>query len=319
MANEIKTCAVIGTGVIGAGWAARFLAHGLDVVAWDPGKDAEAKLKASLENAWPALTRVGLKKGADLKRLKFVKTVEEAVKDADFIQESAPEVLELKIKLHAQIDAAARPEVIVGSSTSGLLPTDMQSACRHPQRLVVGHPFNPVYLLPLVEVLGGKKTALASVDRACAFYESIGMRPMRVKKEIEGFVADRLLEALWRESLHLINDGVATTADIDDAMRFGAGIRFSYMGQMMIYHIAGGDAGMHHFMAQFGPALKLPWTKLEAPELTQDLINKVADGTTAQAKGRSVKELERYRNDCIIEVMEAIARVKAKYGMQPGD
>jgi len=319
MANAIKTCAVIGTGVIGAGWAARFLANGLDVVAWDPGKDAEAKFEASLENAWPALTRVGLKKGADLKRVRFVKTVEEAVKDAHFIQESAPEVLELKIKLHAQIDAAARPDVIVGSSTSGLLPSDMQSACKHPERLVVGHPFNPVYLLPLVEVLGGKKTAPTSVDRACAFYESTGMRPMRVKKEIEGFVADRLLEALWRESLHLINDGVATTADIDDAMRFGAGIRFSYMGQMMIYHIAGGDAGMHHFMAQFGPALKLPWTKLVAPELTQDLINKVADGTTAQAKGRSVKELERYRNDCIIEVMEAIARVKAKYGMQPGD
>jgi len=319
MANAIKTCAVIGTGVIGAGWAARFLANGLDVVAWDPGKDAEAKLKASLENAWPALTRIGLKPGADLKRCRFVKTVEEAVKGADFIQESAPEVLELKIKLHAQVDAAARPDVIVGSSTSGLLPSDMQSACKHPERLVVGHPFNPVYLLPLVEVLGGKKTVPASVDRACAFYESIGMRPMRVKKEIEGFVADRLLEALWRESLHLINDGVATTADIDDAMRFGAGIRFSYMGQMMIYHIAGGDAGMHHFMAQFGPALKLPWTKLVAPELTQELINKVADGTTAQAKGRSVKELERYRNDCIIEVMEAIARVKKKYGMQPGD
>jgi carnitine 3-dehydrogenase len=319
MANEIKTCAVIGTGVIGAGWAARFLAHGLDVVAWDPGPDAEAKLKASLENAWPALTRVGLKQGADLKRVKFVKTVEEAVRSADFIQESAPEVLELKIKLHAQIDAAAWPDAIVGSSTSGLLPTDMQSKCKHPERLVVGHPFNPVYLLPLVEVLGGKKTAPASVDRACAFYESIGMRPMRVKKEIEGFVADRLLEALWRESLHLINDGVATTADIDDAMRFGAGIRFSYMGQMMIYHIAGGDAGMHHFMKQFGPALKLPWTKLVAPELTDELIDKVADGTTAQAKGRTVKELERYRNDCIIEVMEAIARVKKKHGMSPED
>jgi carnitine 3-dehydrogenase len=319
MANEIKTCAVIGTGVIGAGWAARFLAHGLDVVAWDPGPDAEAKLKASLENAWPALTRVGLKQGADLKRVKFVKTVEEAVRSADFIQESAPEVLELKIKLHAQIDAAARPDAIVGSSTSGLLPTDMQSKCKHPERLVVGHPFNPVYLLPLVEVLGGKKTSAASVDRACAFYESIGMRPMRVKKEIEGFVADRLLEALWRESLHLINDGVATTADIDDAMRFGAGIRFSYMGQMMIYHIAGGDAGMHHFMKQFGPALKLPWTKLVAPELTDELIDKVADGTTAQAKGRTVKELERYRNDCIIEVMEAIARVKKKHGMSPED
>ncbi|MFZ5791687.1 MAG: L-carnitine dehydrogenase [Pseudomonadota bacterium] len=319
MAEAIKTVAVVGTGVIGAGWAARCLANGLDVVAWDPGKDAEAKLKAAVENAWPALIRVGLKPGADLRRLKFVKTVEEAVGAADFVQESAPEVLELKIKLHKQIDAAARPDVVIGSSTSGLLPSDMQKECKHPERLVVGHPFNPVYLLPLVEVLGGKKTAPGSVDRACAFYEWLGMRPLRVKKEIEGFVADRLLEAVWRESLHLINDGVATTADIDDAMRFGPGIRFSYMGQMMIYHIAGGDAGMHHFMAQFGPALKLPWTKLEAPELTQELIDKVAGGTTAQAKGRSVKELERFRNDCIIEVMEAISRVKAKYGMQPGD
>lgn len=319
MAETIKTVAVVGTGVIGAGWAARCLANGLDVVAWDPGKDAEAKLKASVENAWPALIRIGLKPGADLRRLKFVKTVEEAVGAADFVQESAPEVLELKIKLHKQIDAAARPDIVVGSSTSGLLPSDMQKECKHAERLVVGHPFNPVYLLPLVEVLGGRKTAPASVDRACAFYEWLGMRPLRVKKEIEGFIADRLLEAVWRESLHLINDGVATTADIDDAMRFGPGIRFSYMGQMMIYHIAGGDAGMHHFMAQFGPALKLPWTKLEAPELTQELIDKVADGTTAQAKGRSVKELERFRNDCIIEVMEAISRVKAKYGMQPGD
>jgi carnitine 3-dehydrogenase len=321
MADQIRRVACIGVGLIGSGWVARCLAHGLDVVGWDPAPNGEAVMRGHVENAWPALTRVGLKPGADhRKRLTFVKTVAEAVRDADFIQESAPENIALKRKLHAEIDAHARPGVIVASSSSGLLPSEMQADCkRHPERLVVGHPFNPVYLLPLVEILGGKKTDPKYCASAARFYESVSMRPLMVKKEIDGYVADRLQEALWREALHLVNDGVASTADIDDAIRFGPGLRWAFIGSMLTYHIAGGDAGMHHFMKQFGPALKLPWTKLQAPELTQDLIDRVADGTTAQAKGRSVKELERYRNDCLIEIMEAIERVKAKHGMQPGD
>jgi len=249
-------------------------------------------------------------------RLRFVATVGEAVAAADFVQESAPENIDLKRKLHREIDAAARPEAIVASSSSGLLPSEMQADCRHPERLVIGHPFNPVYLLPLVEVLGGRQTAPESIDRAMAFYRSIGMRPLRVRKEIDGYIADRLLEALWREALHLVNDGVATTAEIDDAIRFGPGLRWSFMGTMLVYHIAGGDAGMKHFMSQFGPALKLPWTKLEAPELTQDLIDRIAEGTEAQAAGRSVKELERYRDDCLVSVMEALKQAKARHGFR---
>lgn len=316
MAAAIRTVAAIGTGVIGAGWVARWLANGLDVVAWDPGAGAEAKLRASVANAWPALERVGLKEGASPDRLRFAATLAEAAAAADFIQESAPEDIGLKRRLHAEIDAAARPEVLVGSSSSGLLPSEMQAGCRHPERLVVGHPFNPVYLLPLVEVLGGRQTAPASVEAATAFYRSIGMRPLRVRTEIEGYIADRLLEALWREALHLINDGVATTAEIDDAIRFGPGLRWSFMGTMLVYHIAGGDAGMRHFMAQFGPALKLPWTKLAAPELTEALIERIAEGTERQAAGRSVKELERYRDDCLISVMEALRAAKARHGFR---
>ncbi len=314
--GDVRRIAIIGTGVIGAGWTARCLANGLDVVAWDPGPDAEAKLRASVANAWPALTRVGLEPGAGPDRLRFVPTVAEAVEGADFVQESAPENIDLKRKLHREIDAAARPGAIAASSSSGLLPSEMQEGCRHPERLVIGHPFNPVYLLPLVEVLGGNRTAPQSIERAMAFYASIGMRPLRVRKEIDGYIADRLLEALWREALHLVNDGVATTAEIDDAIRFGAGLRWSFMGTMLVYHIAGGDAGMQHFMAQFGPALKLPWTKLQAPELTRDLIDRIAAGTEKQAAGRSVKELERYRDDCLISVMEALRQAKARHGFR---
>ena len=215
MRQRIHTLAVIGTGVIGAGWAARALAHGLDVVAWDPAPGWQAGLKAAVENAWPALSKVGLRTGAGLNRLRFAESLAAACSAADFVQESAPENLELKRDLHAGIDAETAAGVIVASSTSGLLPTDLQSGCRHPGRLVVGHPFNPVYLLPLVEVLGGKQTSPHSIEAAMGFYRDLGMHPLRVRTEIEGFLSDRLQEALWRELLHLVNDGVATTEELD--------------------------------------------------------------------------------------------------------
>ena len=195
-ARDIKTVAVIGTGVIGAGWAARVLAHGLDVVAWDPGTGWQARLKAALENAWPALCKLGLYPGAGLERLHCAGSLEEACAAADFIQESAPERLDLKRSLHARIDAGAPADVIIASSTSGLLPSDFQADCRRPERVIVGHPFNPVYLLPLVEVLGGKKTAYENIERAMAFYTDLGMYPLRVRTEIEGFLSDRLQEAI---------------------------------------------------------------------------------------------------------------------------
>ena len=304
--RDVQTMAIVGTGVIGAGWAARALAHGLDIVAWDVASGWQEKLRSAVANAWPALEEWGLSPDADRDRLRCAESLQSACATADFIQESAPERLALKRRLHAEIDAAASSDVLIASSTSGLKPSDLQADCVHPERLVVGHPFNPVYLLPLVEVLGGERTANESVEQAIRFYAALGMRPLRVRKEIDGFLADRLQEALWREALHLVNDDVATTEELDAAIIYGPGLRWAFMGTFLAYHIAGGEQGMTHFMRQFGPALKLPWTKLEAPELTEDLVRKVAAGTERQAAGRTVQELERLRDDCLIAVMRAL-------------
>ncbi|RED53347.1 L-carnitine dehydrogenase [Aestuariispira insulae] len=312
--SDIKTFGIIGTGVIGAGWAARALARGLDVVAWDPAPDAEEKLRAAVANAWPALIKMGLHEGASQDRLRFAASLEEMASSADFIQESAPERLDLKKSIHARLDAAARPGVMIASSTSGLLPTDFQADCATPERVLVGHPFNPVYLLPLVEVMAGEKTDPKYVELASDFYKSIGMYPLHVRNEIEGFLSDRLQEALWRENLHLVNDGIATTGELDDAIVYGPGLRWAFMGVNKTFHLAGGDAGMRHMLEQFGPALKLPWTKLEAPELTDQLIDNMVEGTKAQTEGTSVKELERMRDDCLIAIMNALKTFKEGAG-----
>lgn len=317
--TEIKTFAAVGTGVIGSGWVARALANGLDAVAWDPAPDGERELRAGVARVWPALERAGIKPGADPARLRWAQTLQACVADADFIQESAPEREALKLQLHEQISRAARPQALIASSTSGLLPSDFYARATRPQRCVVGHPFNPVYLLPLVEVLGGAHSAPDAVDAAMQVYTGLSMRPLKVRKEVPGFIADRLLEALWREALHLVNDGVASTGEIDDAIRFGAGIRWSFMGTFLTYTLAGGDAGMRHFMQQFGPALELPWSKLVAPQLTETLIERVVQGSGEQLGARSIDALERYRDECITEVLGAIAAVKARHGMRPED
>ncbi|MBI6954733.1 L-carnitine dehydrogenase [Pseudomonas sp. B21-023] len=317
--TDIKTFAALGSGVIGSGWVARALAHGLDVIAWDPAPGAEAALRKRIANAWPALEKQGLTPGASQDRLRFVTTIKECVRDADFIQESAPERLDLKLDLHAKISAAAKPDAIIGSSTSGLLPSEFYASATHPERCVVGHPFNPVYLLPLVEIVGGRNTSPEAIEAAKSIYTSLGMRPLHVRKEVPGFIADRLLEALWREALHLVNDGVASTGEIDDAIRFGAGLRWSFMGTFLTYTLAGGDAGMRHFMAQFGPALNLPWTYLPAPELTDKLIDDVVEGTSQQLGEHSIAALERYRDDTLLAVLEAVKTSKAKHGMAFGD
>jgi carnitine 3-dehydrogenase len=318
-AGHIRTVGLVGGGVIGGGWAARCLAHGLDVVAWDPAAGAEARMRQKIDAAWPALTRLGLQPGADQGRLRFVAQVEAAVEAADFVQESAPENEDLKRRLFRQLDAAARPDVLIASSSSGLLPTRFASECAHPERVLVGHPFNPVYLLPLVEVLGGERTADESLERASAFYRAVSMRPLRVRTEIPGYISDRLQEALWREILHMVAEGVATTDELDDAIRFGPGLRWAFMGTCMIFHMAGGNEGMRHMLAQFGPALKLPWTKLAAPELTDELIDRMVEGTQKQAGTRSIADLERYRDDALISVMEAVAAAKARHGMKADD
>ncbi len=306
MTSPIKTVAIVGTGVIGAGWAARCLAWGLDVVASDPGKDAEKKLRAAVANAWPALAKLGLANGATMDRLRFAGSVAEAVKDADFVQESAPERIELKQKLHQEITRHAKPDTLIASSSSGLLPTEIQENTTNPGRILIGHPFNPVYLLPLVELVGGKQTAAETIERARAFYASIGMHPLHVRNEIEGYLSDRLQEAVWREILHLVNDGIATTGELDDAIAFGPGLRWAFWGTNLIFHLAGGDDGMRHMLHQFGPALKLPWTKLVAPELSETLIDRMVEGTQEQAAGRTIKELERQRDDALIAVMQAL-------------
>ncbi|MEE1921791.1 L-carnitine dehydrogenase [Pseudomonas sp. 148P] len=317
--TDIKTFAALGSGVIGSGWVARALANGLDVVAWDPAPGAEEALRKRIANAWPALEKQGLKPGAAQSRLHFVATIEECVRDADFIQESAPERLELKLDLHGRISAAAKPDALIASSTSGLLPSEFYESSSHPERCIVGHPFNPVYLLPLVEIVGGRNTAPEAIEAAKQVYSALGMQPLHVRKEVPGFIADRLLEALWREALHLVNDGVATTGEIDDAIRFGAGLRWSFMGTFLTYTLAGGDAGMRHFMAQFGPALQLPWTYLPAPELTEELIDAVVDGTSEQRGERSIASLERYRDDCLLAVLDAVKTTKARHGLNFSD
>ncbi|MGK9169018.1 L-carnitine dehydrogenase [Inquilinus limosus] len=306
MPREIRTLGIVGGGVIGSGWAARALACGLDVVAWDPAPTGEQALRDAVANAWPALIRIGLAPGADPERLRFLSSAEAVAAEADFVQESAPERIELKRKLHAAMAEAAPAEVILGSSSSGLLPSEIQDGARHPERIVIGHPFNPVYLLPLVEVVGGKQTAPETIKAASAFYASLGMKPLHVRNEIDGYIADRLLEALWREALHLVADGIATTKEIDEAICFGAGIRWAFMGTCLTYHLAGGEGGMAHMLEQFGPALELPWTRLEAPKLTDTLFQRMVDGTREQAGGWPVKRIERWRDERIIRILQAL-------------
>lgn len=308
--QSLSTVGLFGGGVIGAGWAARFLLNGINVRIYDVDPQAERKVGEVLALARRAYAKMLLAPLPAAGTLTFVDSPEAAVAGVDFVQESAPERLDLKQQLLAQASRAAAPHVVFGSSTSGLLPTQLQAHMEHPERLVVGHPFNPVYLLPLIEVCGGDRTSAATRERARAVYSAVGMRPLLLRKEIDGFVADRLMEALWREALWLVNDGVATAEEIDDAIRFGAGLRWSFMGTFLVYRIAGGEAGMRHFMAQFGPALKWPWTKLmDVPEITPDLLDRLVAQSDAQAGGKSIRQLEALRDDCLVAVMQGLRQV----------
>ncbi|WP_250460063.1 L-carnitine dehydrogenase [Microbulbifer litoralis] len=306
--------AVIGTGVIGAGWVARLLAQGHDVIAWDPGADAERKLRESVDTAWPSLEKIGLVAGASKERLRFASSLAEACEGACFIQENAPERESMKVDLLAEISRAAPEDALIGSSTSGFKPSVLQQKMVAPERFVVSHPFNPVYLLPLVEVVGGEQTAADTVERAMAFFRDIGMHPLHVRNEIDGHLSDRLLEAVWREILHLVNDGVATTGELDQAITHGPGLRWAFMGTNLTYHLAGGETGMRHMLEQFGPALKLPWTKLEAPELNDQLIDRMVEGTQAQAGDQSIRELETLRDNCLVRIMEALGEFETGAG-----
>ncbi|MCP3032573.1 NAD(P)-binding domain-containing protein [Halobacillus sp. A1] len=298
--------AIVGTGVIGNGWITRMLAQGYDVVATDPAEGAEERMRQAVDQGWPFAEALGLAEGASKERLTFEKELADAVKDADFIQENVPEVEELKQKVLQSIDEHAKQEALIGSSTSGIMPSELQENLQYPERFVVAHPFHPVYILPLVEVVAGKQTTLENVERAKAFYESMNMRVLLVRHEIEGHIADRLIEAIWRESLHIVNEGIATTEEVDKAFTHGAGLRYAQYGPFLTFHLAGGEGGMRHMLKQFGPALKKPWTKLEAPELTDDLYNKVVSGCEAQSNGMSMSELDQNRNEFLIRLYDLV-------------
>jgi carnitine 3-dehydrogenase len=315
VSTKPHSVALLGGGVIGAGWAARFVLNGCDVRLYDPAPEAADRAAEVLADARTAYGQLTLAPLPPEGELRVVGSVEEAVAGAPLVQESAPERVELKRELLAEADRAAPAEALVCSSTSGLRPSELQAEMARPERFCVAHPFNPVYLLPLVELCAGERTAPETVERAEALFRSVGMRPLVVRTEIDGFVADRLLEALWREALWLVNDGVATVEEVDDAIRFGAGLRWAVMGTFLTYRIAGGEAGMRHFMAQFGPALAWPWSKLtDVPELTEELVSKIAEQSDEQAAGQSIRELERVRDDALVAILHALRAQDAGAG-----
>ncbi len=312
--DAVETVAVIGTGVIGGGWAAHFLRMGYDVVAWDPGPDAAQRLAVLLETAWPSLERLGLRAGASPDRLRFTETLEGALADADFVQESSPEVLPAKVALLAAIDNGAAPDIVVGSSTSGFAMTEMALQCSTPGRFVIGHPFNPPYLIPLVEVAGGAATESATVTWAEEFYALAGKVCLTMDDEVPGFVGNRLQEALWREALHMIDSGQATVQQIEDSIVHGPGLRWALMGPILTFHLAGGPGGMAHMLDHFGPALLEPWTRLEAPVLTPELRNRVVEGAMKAAEGRTVIELAQRRDAFLVDLL----LLQDKHGLSHG-
>jgi carnitine 3-dehydrogenase len=306
----VRTVACIGAGVIGGGWVAHFLARGYRVLAWDPAPDAAEKLTRLVGNAWPALTELGLADGASQANLTVVPTLVDAVAEAGFVQESAPEDLDLKRRLLAEIDAATPAGVVIASSTSGYSMSEMQVDAATPERLVVGHPFNPPYLIPLVEVVGGRLTEAWATSWAADFYRHVGKSVITMENELPGFIANRLQEALWREALHMVANGEATVEQIDTAITDGPGLRWPAQGPLLTFHLAGGEGGMAHMLDHFGPSLKSPWTRLEAPELTPKLRNAMVDGCDAEAAGRSIAELVAERDRAIIAVQRAVAQAR---------
>ena len=309
--SSVTRVTSLGAGPIGGGWSAHFLARGYDVTAYLHDAAETPAFMSILETAWKSLTELGLAPGASLDRLRIVTDLEAALDGAEFVQESAPERLDLKQALYGRMGAILPETVVIGSSTSGLMMTDIQADCPTPERTVIGHPFNPPYLLPLVEIVGGRKTAPEAVAWAGAFYRAAGKAPLMMKKEIPGFVATRLQEALWREALHMVANDEATPEDIDIALMNGPAPRMVSQGQCMAFHVACGAGGMATNLDQFGPALKLPWTRLDAPELTRRLRDRMVDGCNAIAGDRHFEDMAAQRDREIVAVLNALRQARS--------
>ena len=305
----MRTVTCVGVGVIGGGWVAYFLARGYRVVAWDPAPDAEVRLRHLVDRAWPALTELGLADGASRDNLSVEPDLAAAVDGTDLVQESAPETLELKVRLLADIDEVTAPHVVISSSTSGYGMSEMQGACRHPERTVVAHPFNPPYLIPLVEVVGGAKTSAEVVEWTSDFFRHAGKSVITMDREVPGFIANRLQEALWREALHMVAAGEATVEQIDQSITDGPGLRWPIHGPCLTFHLAGGQGGIGHMLDHFGPSLLSPWTRLVSTELTRELRDEMVAGCEREAAGRSIDELVAERDRGVIAVLRALGRV----------
>jgi len=307
MANDINCIGVVGTGVIGASWAACFLARGFDVSATDPMPGAEAKLRAAVGAHWPILTQMGLAEGASVERLRFSSDLAQALAGVDFVQENGPEREDLKLALFRDMDALLPPDVILASSSSGLMMSRVQAACAHPERVVLGHPFNPPHMIPLVEVIGGALTSPRTVERAMAFYAAIGKRPIHVRKEVPGHIANRLQAALWREAFHLVEQGVATVADVDTAIAYGPGLRWALMGPFMNLHLSGGEGGIGHMLEHLGGPIESWWDDLGTPRITEALKAQLAAGVDAALAGRDGAQLAPARDALLAGLLEAKA------------
>jgi carnitine 3-dehydrogenase len=303
--RPVHRVAIIGTGTIGAGWATHFLAHGFDVVATDPARGAETALRAFVDAAWDTASKLGLAPDAAPDRLTFTTDMPQAVADADFVQENAPERPEFKVRLFAEIDAATPLDAIIASSSSGIPMSAIQAECRHPERTVIGHPFNPPHVIPLVEVVGGTKTAPETIQDAMAFYASIGKKPILLHKELPGHVANRLQAALYREVVHLIDQGVLDVAAADDAVSWGPGLRWGVMGPNLLWHLGGGEGGIQHFMDTLMEPMAGMWAALGDPEMTPALKQKIIDGVLDEANGRSIDELAA-RRDAMLLGLQAV-------------
>jgi carnitine 3-dehydrogenase len=301
--KPIRRIAIVGTGVIGASWAALFMAHGLEVIATDPAPNAEENLREYIDNAWPALERLGLSSGASKRLLSFTAKLSDALEGVDLVQENGPERPDFKIKLFAEMDALTPETTILASSSSGIPIGISQSSCKHPERCVIGHPFNPPHLIPLVEVVGSEKTSSATIERAIAFYASIGKRPIHLRKEVVGHVANRLQAALYREIVYLIEQDVLSVSDADVAVSWGPGLRWGLMGPNLLFHLAGGEGGIHHFMEHLAGPMTTWWKDLGNPEFTPDLKEKIVQGVLAEAGDQSIDELAGERDRLLLGLL----------------